>query len=95
MPGGERRELHHVLAGHQVREGVGARCGSDLREDRGAGRVGGDEGGAVRLVEGRGHASNAGFAHVLDAVAVRVLPDEVAHRHGTEQAEVEGQVVLA
>ena len=92
VSGGQRRELHDVRAGWQVREQVRARRRCHLRGDRVAVDVGGDEGGAVRLVESGGHCGDAGLTGVLAAVAVRVTPHEVADRDGLEDTEVDGGV---
>ena len=48
--------------------------------------------GAVRAGQRQRHAIDPWLARVLDAVAVRVVPDEVADRHVLVVAEVNGQV---
>src|SRR6185503_6387841 len=79
-------DLHRVGAGRQTAEGVVAVAGGD----------GGGDGEAVAVEQLDGDVVEAGLAGVLDAVAVDVDPDPVAHgAEGAAVVQVDVDVALA
>ena len=64
-----------------------------LGRSSGAGGGGAAGGRAVAVQQPHGHAGNPGLARVLDAVAVHVVPHEVAQRGLLVEAGIHGQVV--
>ena len=79
-----RHHLDAVGAGGQSRELIATVIVGD----------GGADHFALRVEQADGDAGHAGLVHVLDAVAIDIVPDRVAEAGGLEQASIDGGVVF-
>ena len=85
--GGEvsRRDVHDIVATHQIGKEIGAINVGHCRQHGGS---------AAAQTQGHGDAGNAAFANarLIETIVVQVAPDQVAQAEGAPEAKVEGEI---